>query len=791
MSARDGRRRGRLLASTFLALVAALVGALGAVGAGTATAQERDTGPDEGSVRRVLVVTLPRTTWERLDAGPTPELRAFLDRAAVASMSPRTVGPVTDPGRAYLTIGAGNRASSEDPFTDGEAADIGEQTPSGPASAVFERRTGVSPDGRVLALTFPEQVARNEELLYGTVPGAFGQALSDSGRELGAVGNAGQFQEDLTRRHVALAAADGDGQVATGTVGADLLVEDPLAPFGVRTDPERVLEAVRGIWDAGAEVAVVEMSDLERAEQARVQSTAEQGDEQFDRALADADALFTELLGTVDEEQDVVMVLGPTAPLSAEQLTVFGMTGPGVGPGWARSSTTRRDGFVTLTDVAPTVLGIYGVEVPDSMNDTPMSVTTADGDAGGRIDRMIRDNERALFRDEATGPLTVAFIVLLVVLLLLVAWTLGRANGWAGPVRYLALVVMSVPACMYLAGLLPYGPFGTVTYGLVVLAGSALVALVAHLLGRHEAQVAPLVPSMLAILVLAADVATGATLQLNTMFGYSPIVAGRFAGFGNQAYAIISISTLIAATAGWEVSARSRPGSSDRPRLVAVIVLFVAVIVVDGAPSLGSDVGGVLAMVPAFTVCTLLLAGRRIRARLVVVIGVATVAVLGLFALVDLSRPAESRTHLGRFAQRVLDGDALVILQRKLEANVNILTSTAWTIVIPAALLFLAYLTWRPNRGLQRINAEHPSFRPFGISAIVLGLLSWAVNDSGVAIPAMMLTIALPYTAYLVLSTLLPRRSGTERDRGGPVADGASGSGGPAADDEEPSWSRA
>jgi hypothetical protein len=731
-----------------------------------AHAAEGDAGEDLPG--RVLVVTLPRTTWDRLGDGSVPTLRRFLDGAAVAAMSPRTVGPVTDPGRAYITLGAGNRASTLDPFTDGEAADADEDTPAGPASAVFERRSGVTATGRVLALTFPEQVARNDQLLYGAEPGALAQALGSDGRRSAVVGNAGQTRNDPSRRHVALAGVDATGQADVGQVGPDLLVQDELAPFGVRSDPEQVLRAVDEAWAGGATLAVVEMSDLERAEQARIQSTPEQGDRQFQQALEDADRLFARLLDTVDPARDLVMVLGPDAPLSGEQLTVFGLTGPGVERGWARSSTTRRDGFVTLTDVAPSILGRLGIEVPDSMNDTPITAVGADVALGDRIDRLVRDDERARFRDRATGPLTVSFIVLLVVLLLLVAWTLGRRNSWAAPVRYLCLLVMSVPSVMFLAGLLPYGPFTVATYGLVVAGGAALVAAVAQVAGRRDLLAAPLVPAALAVVVLAVDVAAGGSLQINTMFGYSPIVAGRFAGFGNQAFAIISISTLIVATAGWEVWALRRPGSSDRVRLAAVVGLFVAVVIIDGSPTLGSDVGGVLAMVPAFTVCTLMLAGRRIRARLVVLIGAMTVGVLVLFAALDLARPAESRTHLGRFAQRVLDGDAWVILQRKLEANVNILTSTTWTVVIPAALVFLAYLTWRPNRGLVRVNEQHPSFRPFGVSAIVLGFLSWAVNDSGVAIPAMMLTIALPYTAYLVLFTLLARDRVPGADRGRP-----------------------
>ena len=146
-----------------------------------------------------------------------------------------------------------------------------------------------------------------------------------------------------------------------------------------------------------------------------------------------------------------------------------------------------------------------------------------------------------------------------------------------------------------------------------------------------------------------------------------------------------------------------------------------------------------------------MLAGVKVRARLAALIGVVTVGILVGFAALDLSRPAASRTHLGRFAAKVLDGGAATILQRKVEANVSVLTSTVWTVVIPAALLYFAYLTWRPNRFMQRVVDAHPSFRPFGVSAILLGVLAWGLNDSGVSMPAMMLMIALPYTAWLAL----------------------------------------
>ena len=62
--------------------------------------------------------------------------------------------------------------------------------------------------------------------------------------------------------------------------------------------------------------------------------------------------------------------------------------------------------------------------------------------------------------------------------------------------------------------------------------------------------------------MLGIDIVTGGWLQINTVFGYSPIVAGRFAGYGNQAFSLLAISALLVATAGWEVDVRRRPGGS-------------------------------------------------------------------------------------------------------------------------------------------------------------------------------------------------------------------------------------
>src|SRR6185312_2699343 len=98
----------------------------------------------------------------------------------------------------------------------------------------------------------------------------------------------------------------------------------------------------------------------------------------------------------------------------------------------------------------------------------------------------------------------------------------------------------------------------------------------------------------------------GARLQFNTVFGYTPTVSGRYAGLGNLAYSAFSAAALLlAGLLAFQIRGR-------RGRYVAVALLGAA-IVIDGAPMFGSDVGGVLSMVPAYALTATLLLGWKVR----------------------------------------------------------------------------------------------------------------------------------------------------------------------------------
>jgi hypothetical protein len=170
----------------------------------------------------------------------------------------------------------------------------------------------------------------------------------------------------------------------------------------------------------------------------------------------------------------------------------------------------------------------------------------------------------------------------------------------------------------------------------------------------------------------------------------------------------------------------------------------------------------VLALVPAFAVLGLLVSGRRVSWRSVTLIAVAAVLVVAMFALVDYARPAESQTHLGRFVGQLLHGGAGAVVRRKAQANLRLLTSSVLTLVVPVAVLFLTLVLLRPVGGLRRAFAAVPPLRAGLISVLVLGVAGFVFNDSGVAVPALALTLAVPIA--LAASLAARERPDGQRD---------------------------
>jgi hypothetical protein len=564
---------------------------------------------------------------------------------------------------------------------------------------------------------------------------------------------------DERHREAALAMMDQAGRVAGGSVDPSLTVVDPAAPGGRRTDPDALLAAFDAAW-ATDDAVLVELSDLERLERSGLPAEGPDRAEGLAAPLHAADEVLGQLLERVDPERDRVILVSPAAPGGFGRLTVFAMAGPGVEPGLARSPTTRRAGYVTLPDVGVTVLDALGLDAPESMNAT--AITSAGGGAFTIADatRLADSDEIARFRDRTVGPVSVVYIVLQVLTYGLAALALVTGRRRLGQVvGVAALVVLAVPLVAFLSGVVRYDRWGLVPYVLAVFAAALVIGVLARLTRRWHAFAPAFALVAANWLLQVVDIVLGGKLQLDTPFGYSPIVAGRFQGLGNLAFALIASSAIVVATG--PVALR-RPAwapeaavgfVAPRPFLAWAIGALALTFAVDGYPSFGSDVGGVLATAPAFALVVILLAGWRVSVAKVVAIGVGTALALAALAALDLSRPEADRTHLGRFASKLVEGDAGVTLRRKLQSNWTILTSSVWTWLVPVCLAFLAFLALRRTGYLHRLQRRVPGVRPCLVGALVVGVLGFALNDSGVAVPAMMFGIVLPWVTWLLLTS--------------------------------------
>ena len=253
------------------------------------------------------------------------------------------------------------------------------------------------------------------------------------------------------------------------------------------------------------------------------------------------------------------------------------------------------------------------------------------------------------------------------------------------------------------------------------------------------------------------DAATGAHLAFNNPLGMNAVVAGRFYGVSNTAFALVAGALVVVIAGTWEHLGRGR-----RTALVATCLLGGAALVVDGAPQLGADVGGALTLVPTLAFLGAGLAGMRLSWRRWLAIGGATLLVVGGFAVVDLLRPG-GPTHLGRFARQVADGSALGVLGRKAYALVGPFIAKPMATaglacalaLLAAALWWLRRQVWDWHAGTSPYAWVAPSVRWVTVALRSLGvltLMSVLVNDSGVTMAGFILAAAAPALMALLLA---------------------------------------
>ena len=788
----------------------------------------------------VILVGMTGTRWADVSVGATPTLWSLGESAAIANLVVRSVRSTTCPADGWLAISAGRRAADMPTDTYGTCRLLRTPTPGDPVPG-WQDYLDAAAQGNYDARpgTFGDLLQRDGRTAVGIGPGAAVALATTSGTPAGQI-TARPLTSDLlsTRMRATLSGT----LPGLGGQVPDLVVVDA----GDVRDPGRDLVRVPdhpldgGTSDDDPHANPTRTPTPGPDEEPRTTSLLDRWSRP-DRAsqVIAADARVRAVLEAVaDTAPDATVLVAALADSgTSSELRLLAARGPGfteaaavtegvdagaeVGPGLLVSRSTRQAGLVQSLDLLPTLLDRLEIEAPVGVSGAVLRTDPGTVGAPGTTERMaglVDDHRHAQAVRPVAAPFTMALI--LVNLLLYAAVTIGlnrtvldrvssfmerrrSGTGRASPLasrlrqpeptralrvlRAAAVTIAGIPIAATLANLVPWWRAGPSALALcaTILAVAALIA-VAALRGpwRHDLLGPVGVVAGVTALALAVDVATGARLQIANVLGIQPQVGGRFYGFNNSAFALFATASILLATSLAEPLVRA-----GRRRAAAAVVAVIGVVAValDGAPSIGADFGGPPAMVPGFLVLALLTLGVRLTWRRLLVVGLATAAVVTSFSVLDWLRPPQERSHLGNFVQTVLDGGLWAVIGRKLGQNVSNFFNTPLTFLAIAGVVLVIVVLTRPLReernadGSSRASTAYgwltggPSLVRMDRSALMLrpGLVAvattlaigFALNDSGIAVPAIGIALAVPLlTAVLADWLLRLRAAGTVED---------------------------
>ncbi|GIH73216.1 hypothetical protein Mth01_54690 [Sphaerimonospora thailandensis] len=679
----------------------------------------------EASMRgQVVVIGVPGLRWDDLDPVNTPTLWDLAARGGTASLSTRTIPSegysITCPVAGWLTVSAGQRAGAARPADRHRAC--------GAAPTPVMAGDG---SGSATIPNWPEFVAFQKSSSYRARIGLLGQTIDAAGGKIAAIGPgaalAAADESGKVQKYAATAAELPDLTPYTAVFAeADQITREWLARQGADLPPDVRRSAV-----AAADRTVRDVLSRVSPSAPSAPETTAAGTTVLVAGLSDADA---------------------TAHLHVAIATGTGAPGP-YGRGWLTASSTRQDALVTITDLTATVLRVLGLQTPKevvgkpwrggddapdgTLGDTGEAVARlADADLAGQVLRQVRE------------PFFIALVAVQLLFYGLAAVVVRGRRRRLASVQAVAVVSGALPISAFLAQLVPWWSFAHPMPALIgtILAFAGLIAGLAFAGPWRGHVLGPLtVVAAVSSLALLVDVMTGSSLQVNAVSGYEPVTGGRFYGFGNMAYAVYSTGTILL-LAGVAHALRRR----RRVAVAGCLAYGLLAIVADGWPGWGADFGGVPSFVLGVAVFLLLFTGRRVSAARLAIIALAGAGLIGLIAVADWLRPADRRTHLGAFVQQVIDGEGGSVIGRKLAAMLHTLGNLPLTLLSLAALAFLFLVLSRPSRwgasALSQAYGMAPELRAGLFGALTAALAGFLLNDSGIAIPAMALTVAVPLT---------------------------------------------
>jgi hypothetical protein len=406
--------------------------------------------------------------------------------------------------------------------------------------------------------------------------------------------------------------------------------------------------------------------------------------------------------------RDLLVALA-AAPSPDRRLLPIGIAGAGF-DGNLTSNSTRTDGLVITSDIAPTALEQLGVETPDEMNGTRIRAT-GEPDAASVADfqqRLVDRPNREL-----------------VVLVPLLAWlAIAGAVAMARGERAARVALPAVGlACAWGPTLL----LVAAALDAATLASTLIVGLGALALAAATAALVPGYRGLalacgVAVAAHAADVVAGSPLIAFSVLGPNPSGGVRFFGIGNEHAATLTPLALIG-TGAWLATRDVSPRSAAW--WFVAVALLAAIAYTPGR--FGASVGTAIMLAAGGATAAALALGMPIRRVALAIVGAIAVG-LAILSAVDL---ATGNAHLTRTILGAGETSELLdAFERRIRLMVNTFTSPVYPQLFGATVVLLIVGLVHRASILAWFGDRQPARAGF-LGALVAVMVGSVANDSG------------------------------------------------------------
>ena len=670
---------------------------------------------------KVIYISINRTNLENLDN--IPVLKNELSKRGYVGLMNTRGDQGNNDERSYASIGAGCRANVAN------NKDISFENLTDENGKIYKAATGKTPK-EINNIFINKSINNNmEKGTYGSTLGLLGQTLAENNKKVALLGNSDIVENGslVKIRNAGLICMDTLGRVDSGNVD-DINVKDYSMPYSIRTDYTKLAKETKSYYE-NSDALFVELGDTYRLDEYKNNLNEATFNKMRNKIYKNINTYLEEVFNMVNDN-DVVYVVSEfpsTLDYNNKRRLSPVIKFTDDKKGLLRSSTTRRNGIIGNIDIGVDILNEFKLSNELMIGRTFETVQKEDNITylSNEYKKIVAiNNIRATVVNTFVGIVSTSWVIAM--LALLVKDKLPHKEKIFIVLKELIKLALIMPLTFLLAPIFNFKTQLGLTFGVIIT--TAILYLSGRLLFKNNDLKQMGYYATLTIGLIVLDTVIGTYFMKNSIMSYDAIVGARYYGVGNE-YEGVTIASAVFALS---VLLNYKKIPKWLTAVIAVIILITSAF-----PSMGANVGGAISECIAYLLFIMLIFDIKLDFKKIIMLGVAAVLLVLVFAGLDLMLGTES--HLGVFAQQILQEGPQAIINtfgRKIAMNVKLAKSSVWVNILLVGIAVIGIFIFRPSKHMKHISSKYPMIFKGFIASMVGCLITLLVNDSGIVAAA-------------------------------------------------------